>query len=259
MITAADYRYDACISYSHRDRAWVDSYLLPPLETAGLRVAIDYRDFAIGEMAADNMERMVETSRHVVVVMSPNWVQSEWSRYEYLFAGDPVGRNRTIIPVLIAPTELPRRYSLRTYADLTDPVAFEREMARVIDALRPFGTDGSQASAAAPAPVPTPVTPPIPATLNWQAETADLLVRSGRAHASSRRALCIEIGVDADSLAFLDASPRDFAVQLVNHLDATGNTEGLLALCTVLKTVLRGVFAERLQSVTEGMRRSRSG
>ena len=54
------HQYHAFISYSHKDRAWVDTYLLPVLEQAGLRVAIDYRDFDIGSLARDNMERFVD-------------------------------------------------------------------------------------------------------------------------------------------------------------------------------------------------------
>ena len=39
MSETAAYQYDVFISYSHRDRPWVQDELLPRLEKAGLRSA----------------------------------------------------------------------------------------------------------------------------------------------------------------------------------------------------------------------------
>ena len=44
----------------------MDTSLLPVLEQAGLGVVIDYRDFDVGSLPHDNMERFVDASRHVV-------------------------------------------------------------------------------------------------------------------------------------------------------------------------------------------------
>ena len=46
--TPLGYRYDAFISYSHRDKKWVHDELLPRLEQEGLSVASMVRDFEIG-------------------------------------------------------------------------------------------------------------------------------------------------------------------------------------------------------------------
>ena len=83
-MVAIAHTYDVFISYSHKDQAWVDSQLMPRLEGAGLHVAIDYRDFPLGRIAQQNMEQAVDSSRRVVLVMSPNWLQSQWSGFEYL-------------------------------------------------------------------------------------------------------------------------------------------------------------------------------
>jgi hypothetical protein len=40
--------YDVFVSYSHDDEEWVENTLLERLEAAGLRVCIDFRDFAPG-------------------------------------------------------------------------------------------------------------------------------------------------------------------------------------------------------------------
>ncbi len=151
------HQYHAFISYSHKDRAWVDTYLLPVLEQAGLRVVIDYRDFDIGSLARDNMERFVDASQHVVLVVSPNWIESEWSGFEFSFAQsiDPDGRRRKLLPILIAPTELPRRLSITTCANFVDPDGYEREFARVIRALSP----SDRPVPAMPTPIATPKAP----------------------------------------------------------------------------------------------------
>ncbi len=262
-MVAIAHTYDVFISYSHKDQAWVDSQLMPRLEGAGLHVAIDYRDFPLGRIAQQNMEQAVDSSRRVVLVMSPNWLQSQWSGFEVLLrqCGGSDRAAGKLVPILIAPTELPRRYSFITYADLTNPATYEREMARVIAALQP-GTaadDPGSARSVPPAPTPIPQPPATPVPAAWQPELADLFVRSGRAQASARRAMCIEIGVDADSISFMDAAPRDFAVQLVDLLDKTGNIDALLALCAALQSVLKGAFANRLQAVTGSVRRSQPG
>ncbi len=130
-------RFDAFISYSHRDRNWVDAHLLPPLEQAGLRVCIDYRDFEVGVSPQENMENAVNGSRHVVLVLSASSVSSEWSGFEYLLASeeDPIAKRRKLVPLLIEKIDLPQRFRMRTYADFCDPANYEPEMKRVIRAV----------------------------------------------------------------------------------------------------------------------------
>src|SRR5215471_9275357 len=98
--------YDAFISYSHLDQAWVNAHLVPPLKSAGISVCIDYADFEIGPFAIENMKNSVKASRHVIIVLSSSWLKSEWSKFEYLQASseDPTGRGRKVLQILIEPT-----------------------------------------------------------------------------------------------------------------------------------------------------------
>ena len=91
-----DQTYDVFISYSHRDAEWVRNWLLPRLERAGLSVCIDFRDFQIGVPSLVNMERAAERSQRTLLVLTPNWVQSEWTNFEALMiqTQDPVGLRR---------------------------------------------------------------------------------------------------------------------------------------------------------------------
>ena len=54
--TPPEFAYDVFISYSHRDKAWVRGELLPRLESAGLKVCVDYRDFRIGAPIIKEMD-----------------------------------------------------------------------------------------------------------------------------------------------------------------------------------------------------------
>src|ERR1700738_5316109 len=74
--------HDVFISYSHKDESWVRSEFLPELERASLKVALDTRDFALGRPSVQNMAEAIQHARHVVAVLTPNWVASEWAGFE---------------------------------------------------------------------------------------------------------------------------------------------------------------------------------
>ena len=132
------YRYDVFISYSHQDKEWVKGTLLPRLEEAGLRVHIDYRDFELGVPSLVNMENGVERSRKTLLVLTPNWVASEWGEFEALLiqTKDPAGRGRRILPLMVQPCELPARLQVFTYLDLTNPVEFDFQIQRLVTTIR---------------------------------------------------------------------------------------------------------------------------
>ncbi len=65
------FEYDAFVSYSHRDQAWVRDWLVPTLRGAGLKVCVDYDGFRVGEPIVTAIERAVTTSRKTLVVLTP--------------------------------------------------------------------------------------------------------------------------------------------------------------------------------------------
>jgi len=152
------YRYDVFISYSHEDSAWVRDTLMPCLEGEGLRVCIDFRDFEVGAPSLVNMENAVERSRKTLLVLTPNWVSSEWTEFEALLiqTRDPAGRGRRILPLMVQPCELPPRLEVFTYLDLTDPAQFDFQMRRLVAAIRSAPQPPAPARAAlAPRPAPS--------------------------------------------------------------------------------------------------------
>lgn len=156
------FRYDAFISYSHKDSPWVRNVLLPRLEREGLRICIDYRDFAIGVPSLVNMENAVKDSRKTLLVLTPDWVASDWAEFEALLiqTNDPIGRGRRILPLLVKPCALPDRLRIFTYLDLTDPTQLDFQSKRLIVAIQsapqqpvPAGSAQVQTSAAPARPV----------------------------------------------------------------------------------------------------------
>ena len=146
------FEYDAFISASPADRAWVRATLLPRLERAGLRVCLAERDFELGAPKLINVERAVERSRKTVLAITPSWLDGEWSTFEALLAqtSDPAARRRRMIPAIVRPAPLPARLDMLEPLDLTDPARFDAQVERLIAALRP--------GEAAPAP-PQPAAP----------------------------------------------------------------------------------------------------
>jgi hypothetical protein len=137
-MSVSDFTFDVFISYSHLDVDWVKSYLLPRLESAGLRACIDFRDFEIGTPSIVNMENAVQRSARTLLVLTPNWLQSEWSNFESLLiqTKDPVGTRRRLLPLMREKCTLPDRLGIFTYADFTDPANWDAELARLINSIR---------------------------------------------------------------------------------------------------------------------------
>ncbi|HEX7180780.1 MAG TPA: toll/interleukin-1 receptor domain-containing protein [Thermoanaerobaculia bacterium] len=131
------YSYDVFISYSHADEQWVDKTLRPRLEDAGLKVCID-RNFLAGHAAFSNIEEAIKHSRHTVLVLTPNWINSPWTLLEGQLATKKHLTNpacRTV-PVLLQPCEPPGILSILTYVDLTREDQAERAWAQLLDSLR---------------------------------------------------------------------------------------------------------------------------
>lgn len=131
------FTYDVFISYSSLDRGWVKDWLLPRLERAGLRACIDFRNFDLGAATLANIENAVRDSRKTLLVMTPHWTQSEWTEFESTLVqtGDPAGRKRRLIPILLEACDLPDRLDIITRADFTVQAQWDTELNRVIKAI----------------------------------------------------------------------------------------------------------------------------
>ncbi|XP_014853364.1 PREDICTED: toll-like receptor 2 isoform X1 [Poecilia mexicana] len=88
--------FDAFVSYSEQDASWVENFLVPEMEepsdsdsenpTSPLTLCLHKRDFLPGHWIMDNIMSAIERSRRTVFVLSENFVQSDWCRYELDFS-----------------------------------------------------------------------------------------------------------------------------------------------------------------------------
>jgi hypothetical protein len=134
MAEQSEPLYDVFISYGQTDQEWVDEWLLPRLEQAGLRVAVDYRDFTVGMPRIENIERTMENSRRTVVVLTPDWLDSEWNEVEALLLRtvDPAARQRKLLPVLLKRCDLPNLIESLEKVDLTVERHREKQLQRLV-------------------------------------------------------------------------------------------------------------------------------
>jgi hypothetical protein len=132
------FRYDVFISYSHRNRGWVRGWLVPQLKEAGLGVCIDHESFEPGAPSVTEMERAVRQSRKTVLILTPEYLQSEWAEYENILVQtlDPAARQRRLLPVLLMRCELPPGISILTHIDFTHSEEHWQKTERLITAIR---------------------------------------------------------------------------------------------------------------------------
>lgn len=97
-----DKLYDAFVSYSKKDEAFVAQFLAPMLERSGninipsYRLCLQHRDLplGVGTYMGSAMVEAVESSKRSVLILSENFIKSEWCRYELKSAHHEVLRNR---------------------------------------------------------------------------------------------------------------------------------------------------------------------
>ena len=81
---ADHYSYDVFVSYRHRepDMGWVRHTLVPRFEAEGLRVCLDIHCFQLGRPLVTEMARAVEESRYTLAILSPAYLESNFTELE---------------------------------------------------------------------------------------------------------------------------------------------------------------------------------
>lgn len=103
--------FDAYLSYSIKDEAFVSQMLVPGLEDGdpGYRLCLHYRDFNVSAYVADSIIEAVESSKRTIVVLSKNFIHNEWCRFEFKSALHEVLKERRKRLIIILMGELPMR------------------------------------------------------------------------------------------------------------------------------------------------------
>lgn len=77
--------YDAFVSYSSLDEQFVVRELLPGLEgiPEPYKLCLHHRDFPIGAFINESIFQAIDESRRTILILSDNFVRSEWCRFEF--------------------------------------------------------------------------------------------------------------------------------------------------------------------------------
>ncbi|KAK7580762.1 hypothetical protein V9T40_001391 [Parthenolecanium corni] len=109
--TEHDRLFDAYIAYCIKDEDFITQILCPSLEQsdAPYRLCLHYRDFNINSYIADTIIEAAESSKRTVIILSKNFLQTEWCRFEYKSALREVLRDRRNKVVFVLLGEIPSR------------------------------------------------------------------------------------------------------------------------------------------------------
>jgi hypothetical protein len=135
-----EYVYDVFLSYRRQepDRSWVRKTLLPRLEAQGLRACVDFRDFRLGAPLVLEMARAVEESRYTLAVLSPVYLESNFTELENVLA-EHLGlekSQRRLLAIMREPCTPRLGISARLWLDMTDDSEFELNVERLIYELQ---------------------------------------------------------------------------------------------------------------------------
>lgn len=97
---------DFFISYNKADRKWAE-WIAYVLEEEGFSTSIQAWDFRPGQNFILEMQRVAASADRTVMVLSPDYLVSEFASPEWAaaFAGDPRGSRAKLLPVLVRPCE----------------------------------------------------------------------------------------------------------------------------------------------------------
>lgn len=107
--------YDVFLSYSHHDANYVESTLLPGLESKNnpvehqYRCLIHTRDWLVGEMIPDQILTSVSSSRRTLVVLSKEYLQATWTKMEFRAAHQAAMRENTQRVIVVVRGKLPQK------------------------------------------------------------------------------------------------------------------------------------------------------
>ena len=135
--------YDAFVSYSEKERQWVVNTLQQRLENhhPPYKLCIHHRDFEVGAPIVSNILNSVEQSKRMLMVLSRNFLQSEWCMLEFRTAHHKVLEDRLKLIIILFDdvnfAELDNEMKLymrtNTYLSVSDNWFWEK----LIHAMRP--------------------------------------------------------------------------------------------------------------------------
>jgi len=134
------FKYDVFVSYRQQEpeKTWVWKTLVPRLKQAGLRVYIDYLNFRLGAALIQEMERAILGSRYTLGVLTPAYLQSNFTELENTLA-QQIGlekSQRRWIAIMHENCNPDLRIRSRLWLDMTNNDEFETNVERLVFELQ---------------------------------------------------------------------------------------------------------------------------
>ncbi|XP_078323688.1 toll-like receptor 6 [Crassostrea virginica] len=129
--------FDAFISYSNEDQKWVLDLFEDnkPERIAHLKFCMHQKDFVPGKTIFENIVKCVENSNHTIIILSQNFLNSNFCMWEFqeAFQQSIVERKRHLIIILLedipereVPNDLKRCMKTFTYIKKDDNIFIDR-------------------------------------------------------------------------------------------------------------------------------------
>lgn len=134
--TSQQFEYDVFTSYVSDDHDFVVKNLYPKLQSLGLKIHIHCFHFVSGEYIASNILNAIQSSRHTLVVLTRNLLDSVWCKFELQMANmEQVHTGRSVLVFLLMEnlskkemgTELLYHIQNNTYIRYPDPEQHQDE------------------------------------------------------------------------------------------------------------------------------------
>jgi hypothetical protein len=134
-------RYDAFVSYRERDeddRAWVLGTLVTYLESLGLKLCLEERDFRIGRSRLDEIDRAVTTSRYTLAIFTPTYLADSYENYQSVLAKYLSVESDTprLMPLIRRPCNLALHDRMTAALDVSRDAEVPAALQRLAVALR---------------------------------------------------------------------------------------------------------------------------
>jgi len=97
--------YDIFISYSVHDKDFVEGTLWHQLENESYSCCVHTRDFVVGDAILDQILKAVSESRRTIIVLSPEYAASTWTKLEFQAAHTKASSNRRQRLIIVVPPE----------------------------------------------------------------------------------------------------------------------------------------------------------
>jgi TIR domain len=132
---------DLFISYSSKDRKFVNDLCIR-LSKAGVTFWLDLNEIKPGEYIRDKISRGIDSARFMLLILSPNSVQSEWVKREIDAAmiREIESKNVTVIPLLIGdvlPNDCPSDLRGKKYLDFRTANSASIDFVALVNLIRP--------------------------------------------------------------------------------------------------------------------------